>query len=308
MTGIFTLSLDVELLWGVLHWGRKGQEKNIEQEREVVDALLKLLSKYKISATWAIVGHLFLDSCDGRHKAMPRPKYPWLKEDWYAQDPNSDIKKAPSFYGQDMVEKILQAFPKQEIGCHSFSHPLFGEQGMNKEVADAEIKQCVAIAKKMNVTLKSMVFPQNSVDHLDVLEKYGFSCFRGPDPLYYRNWPRALRKLAHPFDLALASIPPVVEPVKVNGLWNIPGSMLYLSCDGIRGMISVDARVLKAKRGIDAAVAQDKIFHLWFHPYNLVSNKEEMLNGLEKIFAYASEKTEILNMGQIAKRAGKSYR
>lgn len=317
-SGTFTLSIDTELVWGVLHWGKEKHIENLEKERGVIDALLALLKKYKISATWAVVGHLFLDHCEAvqgkKHPEMPRPEYSWLKEDWYADDPASGIGEAPLFYGKDIVQKILRTSPRQEIGCHGFSHVLFGESGMTLEVADAEIKKCVALAKKEGIALRSMVFPQNSIGHLAILKKYGFTCYRGPDPLYYQSWPKALRKLAHPIDLTLGFEPPVVEPVRTpEGLWNIPGSMLYLSCDGIRKFIPVAARVQKAKRGIGEAVAQGKIFHLWFHPFNLVSNKREMLKGLEEILAYASEKRkrgelEILNMGQVAERAEKAIR
>lgn len=315
MTGTFTLSLDTELIWGVLHWEKERYTDQLEGERKAIDRLLVLLSRYEISATWAIVGHLFLDSCNTvkgkKHPDMPRPVYPWLKKDWYADDPASDWKRSPLFYAPDVVQKILRATPEQEIGCHGFSHALLGEEGMTNEVADAEIKKCVELAKKGGIALRSMVFPQNSVGHVDVLKKYGFTSYRGPDPLYYQNWPKPLRKLAHPIDLTLGSVPPVVEAVCTpEGVLDIPGSMLYLSCDGIRKFIPVAARVQRAKRGIDAAVAQGKIFHLWFHPFNLVSNQKQMMQGLEEIFAYADQKRkegklEILNMEEIAARAEK---
>ena len=60
--GVFTLSLDFELLWGTvdLH-GSERFRRACEIEREVViDRLLDLLDEHKIPATWCILGHLFL--------------------------------------------------------------------------------------------------------------------------------------------------------------------------------------------------------------------------------------------------------
>lgn len=296
-SGAFTLSLDTELIWGVVHWTRKEHERSVSRAREVIGALLSLMDQYDIPATWAIVGHLFLDSCRAengkKHPDMPRPGYSWLGEDWYEVDPCTDIESDPHFYGRDIVEGILAAGTRHEIGCHSFSHPIFGEMGCTKEVAEAELKKCRALARDFGVELKTMVFPQNSVAYLDVLKDNGFSCYRGMDPLWYNGYPKTMQKVIHPLDVALATNPPVVEPEEVlPGLWNIPGSMLYLSCDGIRNAIPVSSRVAKAKKGIDRAIRQKRIFHLWFHPFNLASRMHDMLEGIESIFRYVNEKKE----------------
>ena len=293
--GTFTLSLDTELIWGVVHWARKEHEQSVLKAREIISELLELMDKYHIPATWAVVGHLFLDKCEIRggrkHADMPRPNYSWLKEDWYDVDPATNLKADPLFYGKDIVEKIISTKTKHEIGCHGFSHIIFDERGCSAEVADAELKKCRQLAQSFGITLSSMVFPQNSIGHLKILKENGFKCYRGPEPLWYEKYPKLVRKAVHPIDVALAVKPPVVEPIQaLPGLWNIPGSMLYLSCDGIRGMVPVSARVAKAKKGIDLALQEKKIFHLWFHPFNIASNMQQMLAGIEEIFSYAERK------------------
>src|SRR5690349_9300650 len=97
----FCISIDTELIWGRVHMD------NIDaflirarEERKVIKRLLKLFEKYDVHATWAIVGHLFLDSCND-HKEIIRPKYHWLKRDWFRFDPHTNKKTAPEWYAPD---------------------------------------------------------------------------------------------------------------------------------------------------------------------------------------------------------------
>ena len=106
--GIFTLSLDFELIWGTLDlFGPEGFKSTCEIEREViVEDLLKLLVEYEIPATWCVVGHLLLDRCDGKHPEIVRPRHSWFDGDWFTHDPASDASRDPVFYARDLIEKI----------------------------------------------------------------------------------------------------------------------------------------------------------------------------------------------------------
>ena len=62
--GVFMLSMDAELAWGsIYNDDYERYEAQYDGCRVAIDALLQLLETYEISATWAMVGHLFLDSC-----------------------------------------------------------------------------------------------------------------------------------------------------------------------------------------------------------------------------------------------------
>ena len=52
--------------------------------------------------------------------------------------------------------------------------------------------------------------------------------------------------------------------------------------------IPIAARVAKAKAGLRRAVREGKIFHLWFHPFNLACDREAMFAGLREILAEAA--------------------
>jgi peptidoglycan/xylan/chitin deacetylase (PgdA/CDA1 family) len=293
--GVFTLSLDFELIWGTVDVrGPEPFRRTCEIEREVVlDRLLDLLAEFDIAATWCIVGHLFLSSCSPRngvkHPEIVRPSHSWAHGDWFSCDPARSEETDPIFYGSSLIDKIRQCPVAQEIGCHSFSHVIFGDEGCSHETASSEVAECVRLARERGVEMRSFAFPRNSVGHLDVLRDHGFSCYRGPEPVWYESQrlPRALKRLGHLTDILAARRPPVVVPQEATkGIWNIPGSMLYFPMRGPRRYIPLSVRVRRAVKGLERAAAECQILHLWLHPTNLADESERMFAGLRSIFEH----------------------
>jgi hypothetical protein len=272
-TGIFTISLDFELIWGTLDKPKHTRFKRLcAIEREVViDRLLGLFDEYRVSATWCTVGHLFLDA---KHPAGIRVS-------------DSD---APIFHGRDLVEKIRNCPTPQEIGSHSFTHRIFSDPRCTRKVADQELSDCTRVAGEMGLELKSFAFPRNRIGHLDLLPGHGFTSFRGQDERWYsktdqRRW---FHRVGHLLDMFCATTPAAVMPSwHKAGLWEIPGSMLYTPSHGLRRIVPASARVCRARKGLQAAVDQKRIFHLWFHPTDVVVRKEAMLDGLRQILETA---------------------
>src|SRR5579871_5699967 len=107
-SGIFTISLDFELIWGTLDKPKHTRFRRlcaIERD-EVIDRLLALFKQYEVSATWCTVGHLFLDRKD-------------------TAGVRSNPADAPIFYGRDLIERIRDCSVPQEIGSHTFTHRIF---------------------------------------------------------------------------------------------------------------------------------------------------------------------------------------
>jgi hypothetical protein len=308
--GAFVLSLDFELIWGTLDlFGTSGFRRACEIERSiVVQRLLDLLHEYEVSATWCVLGHLFLNHCDGQHREMVRPTHSWVSGDWFEHDPGGDEHTAPLFFGRSLVERIQACPTRQEIGAHSFSHVIFGDRGCSAEVAESEIKACLDAARVMGVELRSFAFPRNRVGHLDVLHRHGFQVYRGPGPLWYENEEetRISGRVAHLRDVVTAATPPtVLASLDDSGLWNVPGSMIYFPSHGIRALVPVSRRVRRAMRGLEAAAAEKQIFHLWFHPTNLADNTQRMFEGLRSILENAADlrrqkRIDIMGMAELA--------
>jgi len=277
--GIFMFTLDTELAWGT--HGDKKWEKEYLATRQTVDELLKLLDKYKISATWAFVGQLFLEGED-------------------------QLLHAP-----DMVQSVRQCPTFQEIGCHSFTHPIMDEPNFKPSDMDSELSNCVAAAKTIALELKSFVYPQNRVAHTDRLSKHGFICYRGKDQNWYRGLSKALNKIAHVIDEYLLISPPVGSPIKRNDVWEIPGGYFYPHRRGWARFLPISFRSHKAISGLRKAARQHRVFHLWTHPFNLASDQANLLHGLEIIFQEVARlrdqnKIRVITMAQVAETSGKN--
>lgn len=316
--GVFIISLDLELAWGSFDlWGpldtdihRSSYDRFIQTRRKVIDALLRLFKEYQVPATWAIVGHLFLDHCEAvdgvKHSDMPRPIHSWFKDDWYACDPISNIERDPVWYGRDIVEKIMTAEPRQYIGCHSFSHAIFGDKGCSAEVAEAEIAKCVALAQEMGIELKSFVFPRSQEGHHQILRNYGFSCYRASRPGWFNVFNGQVQRLAK-FINDMLIIPPscAVVKEKLPGLWSISASVYYRPGYGFGSIIPVTFRVRQSIKGIAKAISTKGVFHLCLHPSSLGIKTEPLMDGLRRILQYADQrrqegKLDLLSMAQLA--------
>ncbi|MBN2821334.1 MAG: polysaccharide deacetylase family protein [Bacteroidales bacterium] len=246
------ISADFEMAWA-FRYSKKKKHKAVEMglmERENVPVLLRIFEKYNIPVTWATVGHLFLNKCEienGKaHSKMQRPVFfenkNWLFNtgDWYQHDPGSDYKKSPAWYAPDLIDQIQNSPVQHEIGCHTFSHIDMTYKNCTSELAEAEIQECVVVANKRNILLKSMVFPGGTLGNFETLKKFGFTSYRKPDNSY----------VGIPFKDS-------------SGLLAIPSS---LGLDKNNFTWSVKKYVKTFKCYLDAASKNKSVAHFWFHP------------------------------------------
>ena len=297
--GTFLLSLDTELAWGGFDLGlTKRYRDDYEDTRTSITRLLGLLEKYQIKATFALVGHLMLEGCrlvhGVKHPDIIRPQYSWFREDWFLDDPATNIKEDPIWYGTDILQQINVAQPEHEIASHSFCHMIYGEEGCSKASAKSDLAACVQAAKSHGLDLTTFIFPRNSIGHRDLLVEYGFGVYRGKGTEWYHSFKNhRFRQICHLMDEFLQISPATSCPrIDEYGLCNLEGNMLYLSRSGFRRLIPISSRVGKAIKGIDRAVERGEVFHLWFHPYNLASDPDGLLSGLDQIFSYVRRKVD----------------
>jgi peptidoglycan/xylan/chitin deacetylase (PgdA/CDA1 family) len=310
--GVFLLDIEVELAWGIMTspgYKERDMEKAkwaAKREREFLEDVLAILDAYEVPVTWDILGHAILDACERDsksnlpHSEMPRPSYKWMKRDWYWFDPCTTLQQEPTFYGKDITDRIVDFLTKakveHDIGCHSFSHMLFGDKDCSEEVAETDVKKVMQLLKdNYGIEPEVFIFPRNSVGHIDVLRRNGIKAFRGPIPhtINYEesggglgNSLRKVSSLALQFaSFYLRTPPPLVMPIKEQGLVNIPASLCYSK----PSLIPLNTVIARAKKGIRKAVETKKIFHLYTHLINFgaVANAQEFLKGFEEILKYA---------------------
>lgn len=297
----FVISIDTEMAWGISH--RPSERYHYPAERVDLARLIELFDRYRIPATWAVVGHLMLERCEPaggvRHPEIIRPDFPWLPGDWFDHDPCTDVSRNPDRYAPDLVRLITEAEVDHEIASHGFSHMMAGEPGCSREAFESELRAAVAAAASHELTLRSIVYPRNSIGHVDLLRAHGFVAYRGRSvrPPAAGRWQRLV-------DRAVGSERTVVRPALENTLWNLPASVLY---DLDRHRRSRQLWVRQIERRLGQAVRRSALFHLWFHPHNLRAEPEAALSGLERLCRAAARHREAgrldtVTMGTLADR------
>ena len=184
-SGLFVISLDFELLWGV--WDVTNKEKygaNIIGVQKVIPQLLTLFAEYRIKATFATVGFLFSKNREELLSANPLvlPSYSNDSYNVYQKEvPLIGVNELddPYHFGYSLIE-ILKKSP-HEIATHTYCHYYCLEDGQTPEQFDADITAAKKIAEKNNVHLNSFVFPRNQVneEYLSILVSNNIKVYRG---------------------------------------------------------------------------------------------------------------------------------
>lgn len=292
--GSVVISIDAELGWGFHDFASPPMDR-LDRARWGWRSLLALLDEFDVPATWAVVGHLMLTECDGRHADHP------VGEAWFARERGSWADRPDLRFAPDLVDRIDAASADHEVASHAFSHVELG--GASRAVARAEIETSVALARAQGRSLDSFVFPRNDVGHRDVLAAAGFECYRGRG-----GWPDSrLRKLA---DAAGRGDEPrlVVPTVDEYGLVDLPDSLFLFGFAGLprRVVRSVlgDPVVERVRRGLAAArEAENGVLHLWLHPNNVVDEADvALLRSVLSVIEAHRAAVPVETMGEVARR------
>lgn len=269
MAGTVVISVDAELGWGFNDRNDPPIDR-VEAGRQGWAKLLELFEFFEIPATWGIVGHLFLDSCDGFHGSHP------LGPDWFNNERGAWQDRPDLRFGGELIETLLESSVDHDIGCHTFSHVLFDESSINPSTAIYELDAAAIAAERYGIDFESIIFPRNIVGFLEQVADAGITTYRGElhDP---RLGPKALlRKLKAAFE---ADRTHLVEPsIDKHGLVKVPPSMYLFGFEGLpRRVVETlwaDPVVERATNGIDRAMDKGGTFHMWLHPNNLVTDHD----------------------------------
>jgi peptidoglycan/xylan/chitin deacetylase (PgdA/CDA1 family) len=314
VSGTFTLSVDVEGLWGLFFVRSYVDDPSAAMAgREALPRMLELLAERRMHATFAFVGHLFLDRCGPwkgtPHPGAPRPRYPWYDRDWYADDPGGDESSHPLWYARSQALDVARA--GHDIGAHGFAHAILDETCVGRDVADAEFAAAQAAARDAGLPpLASFVFPQNVVGHADGLAAAGFACYRACDGgrTARAGPPGGLRRARNLAEHALAAVPFVGRPVRrEDGVVEIPSSFPLLGREGLRRAVTRAARVARVEKGLDAAAREGAMLHVWTHPHAFAD--ETSLGDFAAVLDAVARRrargdVEVVTMAEAARRVG----
>ena len=265
--GSVVFSLDAELAWGFPDFADLPMDR-VDASRDAWTWLVDLFDEYDVPATWAVVGHLFLDDCDARHADVDAP------DGWFAHETGALATRHDVRFAPDLVAAVRNADADHDIGSHSFVHVPFDHPGVTPELVDADLGRAVAVAGDQGLALESFVFPRNAVGFREHLARHGFRAYRSAGAPSGTGAARAARKIADVLDPRRV---PLVEPrVDEYGLVDVPPSLFLFGFEGtprdVLATVWTDPIVRQATDAIDRAAASDGVCHLWLHPNNIVDD------------------------------------
>jgi hypothetical protein len=282
-TGKVTLSIDLELAWGVWDTITSDDLRMAEtQERPICAALVDLFDRYQVPASWLMVAAL-LDETSAR-------SHPGSTSCWYAPD---------------VIERIVRAKVRHEIGSHGGRHIYFDQ------ISGAQAQDDLAFAKSVHrahgLGFESFVYPRGSVGHLDVLARNGIRVVRSRDVGLLRTANpdgRMAARAANFIDQFLPVPPRPSWPQPLGPLIDIPGCMQVLGRNGLRRFVLPQITRAKLWLGLERAKRTGGTFHLWFHPSNFYHRGDEQLATLGWFLARAAHEA---GRGRIEFRTMGSY-
>lgn len=318
--GKFVISLDFELYWGVRD--KKTIEQygqNIKGVHKAIPRLLDLFDKFQVKATFATVGFLFFQNKRELLDNIPSklPNYDIKKLSPYIDHFDSLGESFPddSFHYAPHLIKLIQQYPGQEIGSHTFSHYYCLEKGQTVEDFEADMIAAKHVAEKYKTNLTSLVFPRNQFNdqYLKICSELGIICYRGNE----HSWLyKAKSEEEESLFRRLLRL--------VDAYINISGHNCY-SDDYMKSKFPVDIpssrflrpyskklsildffKLNRIKTGMSYAAKNNLTYHLWWHPHNFGVNQDRNFLFLEKIlihFQHLKNKYNFqsLSMSQLAK-------
>lgn len=322
MNGKFVISLDFELIWGMIdRINLESYRENILKGREAILRILELFDKYEIHATWAVVGIL---ACSNKAEIL---KYSPIKKPNFQNNLSSSYsymnkigineKVDPYCYGESLIRKIIK-YPNQEIGSHTFSHYYCNEVGADLESFKEDLLASKKIIKeKFGIEMKSIIFPRNHVknDYLKVAQQCKFQCYRSNPKIYSLKKNKIIK-----FYFKILRIIDTYFSICGENCFNETKNMGMGSTCASRFLRPYNTRfrflefykIKRIKRQMRYAALNNRIFHLWWHPHNFGKNTEEMLKQLEDILIYYQGLKKIYqfksyNMGELELNYEKRY-
>jgi peptidoglycan/xylan/chitin deacetylase (PgdA/CDA1 family) len=300
--GLFVISLDFELYWGVQDVMSLDQYKyHLLGVKEAVPRMLELFEEHGIHATWGTVGKLFFDSKSDMLSNLPELK-PGYENQTYSgyrlMDQMDESGHDRPFYFAPSLIRQIASVPHQEIGTHTFSHYYCLETGQTPEEFAADLHKAMEIGKREGYDIQSIVFPRNQIngDYLPICRDLGLRSYRGTEksPIYqactYRESQAPYKRLLRLADAyANVSGHHVYSPedLDTEPFINLPSSR-FLRPYHPRLKAFEGLRLRRITKSLSIAAREKKMYHLWWHPHNFGVNLNENIQFLSKILKHYS--------------------
>lgn len=314
--GVFTISLDFEIYWGVRdHRTLEDYKCNLQGVQKSISETLRVFNNNDIHATWATVGFLFFESIDNLKENFPNSFPEYIKKTLSPYEYIKSIDKFDPIYhfAPKLISLILES-KGQEIGTHTLSHYYCLEEGQTINNFYDDLSSVIKISKANGIATKSIVFPRNQInlEYLSALSSLGIQCYRGTEMSWmyqspkndiHKAFQRAFRLIDTYINISGHNVYDFHNCIKEKP-FNFPASR-HLRPYSKKLAIFNKAKLNRIKKSMTYAAKNNKIFHLYWHPHNFGINTSENIDFFYEIIEHFNELRDkygmsSLNMGELA--------
>lgn len=315
--GSFVISLDFELMWGILDRSDPMDYKdNVLGAWDVIPKMLRLFEKHHIHATWGVVGMIANKSIEECVIAPPKRFPDYADKNLSSYSHLDELKGCDTRYifAPELIKKIADT-KYQEIGSHTYSHYYCSEEGQSGKAFQCDLAKAREALKPYKENVKSLILPRNQInkEYMEVIRTEGFVNYRGHETMWIYEpcgvkkskgiIRRILRLADHYICLSGHNCYGYDEIKDDNGLNNIKSSRFFRPYSKVLSFLE-PLRMHRIKSQMKYAATHHMVFHMWWHPHNFGVNKKENFRNLVEIINYFELLREkygmkSLNMGEV---------
>lgn len=298
--GSMVISLDFELLWGVVdHETIETYGERVLGARKAIPEMLSLFTRYGIHATWGVVGLIANESMEQSIAEMPEHTPTYYNEKINVYRYFNELKTIPEnekyLFARELL-KVISETENQEVAGHTYAHFYCSEQGQNLEQFKDDMR---LLQKKLGEFggVVSLIFPRNQFNknYTQVLIEAGIRNYRGNEKSWIYS-PGTSKKMKSPirrvFRLVDAYFPitgnncyDYTDIKDENGLNNVRSSRFFRPYSRLLHRFE-SLRLRRIKGQMRYAAMHGKVFHLWWHPHNFGKDLKENLKNLNEVLKY----------------------
>ncbi|MBN3582522.1 polysaccharide deacetylase family protein [Algoriphagus aestuarii] len=296
-SGIFCISLDFELLWGIFDKvGTNYHPNYFKYTRQIVPDMLDVFAKNQVEATWATVGMLFAENEEEWEQYSPihKPSYREPKLSAYEFVKKTGIKPEVHF-APELIRQIINT-PGQELGSHTFAHYYTLMRGQSPDQFRQDLQATQKISQeKFGINLKSLVFPRNHINelYLPICLEEGYTQARSNPKSWF--WQETQHEdLSKKWFRSADCFMPIgktttfsEEEMRIypNEPLLIPASRIFRPISKNNKVFN-SVRLSRIKSEMSYAAEKKEIYHLWWHPHNFANDPIQSMIELQELMVH----------------------
>jgi hypothetical protein len=228
--------------------------------------LFRLLERFKIPATFAVVG-LFVAGEEETVEYLRSSQDDLVRSKWLGvlRDAIS-TRRVDGWFFRDLPRMVIDA-GVHELASHGYSHLPFTSPGFNGQHANIELGHMRDLGIRNRWSISSMVFPRNQVAYAKELPRYGILRYR--DSAVGGSYTQRIQSL-------LGELNPWTCSDAVPQATDLVAAGRFLNWrHGIRRLVPAAITVRRWRSIMMHAERSGGCAHLWFHPHNLITGHQQ---------------------------------